>query len=115
MPLIQISGVPPMAVQRKARAKAQPGKVRLKIDSESATPAFQQFVDQLHFRITAGELAPGSKLPSIRALATTHELATNTVAKALRQLEFRGLITAHDRSGYVVATAAGTGEAGSRY
>lgn len=87
-------------------------KTKLKLDSSSATPAFQQIVDQLHFRITAGELPPGTKLPSIRSLATTHKLATNTVAKALRQLEFRGLITAHNRSGYVVA---GVNDSGSRY
>src|SRR5690606_8420462 len=92
--------------------EAPPMKIPLKIDSTSATPAFQQLVDQLHFRIAAGELAAGTKLPSIRALASAHKLATNTVAKALRQLEFRGLITAHNRSGYVVA---GVGAAGGRY
>lgn len=85
---------------------------KLTIDSTNATPAFQQLVDQIHFRITAGELPPGAKLPSIRTLASTHKLAANTVAKALRQLEFRGLITAHNRSGYVVA---GVGDTGNRY
>ena len=87
-------------------------KTKLKLDSTSATPAFQQIVDQLHFRITAGELPPGTKLPSIRSLASTHKLATNTVAKALRQLEFRGLITSHNRSGYVVA---GVNDSGRLY
>lgn len=92
-------------------------KLQLKIDNASATPAFQQLVDQLHFRIAAGELAAGIKLPSIRTLATTHKLATNTVAKALRQLEFRGLIKANNRSGYVVADlkALGVSDGGSRY
>lgn len=77
--------------------------MKLAIDSKSAIPAFQQVVDHVHFKITAGELPPGTKLPSIRALATNHKLAVNTVAKAMRQLEFRGLIKAHNRSGYVVA------------
>ncbi len=90
-------------------------KIQLKIDSASATPAFQQLVDQLHFRITAGELPPGTKLPSIRSLATTHKLAANTVAKALRQLEFRGLIKANNRSGYVVADVKAVGDTASRY
>src|SRR5690606_19379873 len=59
-------------------------------------------VDQIHFLINTGELAKGEKLPSIRSLASEYELATNTVAKAMRQLEFRGLIKAQDRSGYIV-------------
>jgi phosphoribosylformylglycinamidine cyclo-ligase len=76
--------------------------MKLALDSSSATPLFQQFVDQIHFKINTGELKPGEKLPSIRVLANDHNLASNTVAKALRQLEFRGLIKAQARSGYVV-------------
>src|SRR5688572_3433347 len=76
--------------------------MKLKIDAKSALPVFQQIVEQAHFLINTGELPPGSKLPSIRALATKHKLAINTVAKAMRQLEFRGLIKAQPRNGYVV-------------
>lgn len=76
--------------------------MKLTIDPNSPTPVFQQLVDQIHFRINTGELPPGTRLPSIRALAADHDIAVNTVAKALRQLEFRGLIQAQDRSGYVV-------------
>jgi phosphoribosylformylglycinamidine cyclo-ligase len=76
--------------------------MKLHIDANSATPVFQQLVDQIHFLINTGELPPGARLPSIRTLAADHNLATNTVAKALRQLEFRGLIRPRDRSGYVV-------------
>lgn len=76
--------------------------MQLTIDPNSPTPVFQQIVDQIHFLINTGELAPGTRLPSIRALASDHDIAINTVAKALRQLEFRGLIQSQDRSGYVV-------------
>jgi len=77
--------------------------MKLHLDSASTVPVFQQIVDQIHFKITAGELVPGAKLPSLRALAKEHDLAINTVAKALRQLEFRGLLKASNRSGYQVA------------
>jgi len=76
--------------------------MKLNLDPQSSIPVFQQLVDQIHFKITAGELMPGTRLPSIRSLAADHDLATNTVAKALRQLEFRGVLQAVDRSGYVV-------------
>lgn len=76
--------------------------MKLQLDSSSATPLSQQIVDQLHFMINTGELKAGEKLPSIRSVASEYELAVNTVAKAMRQLEFRGLIRSQDRSGYIV-------------
>lgn len=77
--------------------------MNLKIDPALTAPVFQQIIDQLHFAINTGELAPGDKLPSIRSVAVDHDIAANTVAKAYRQLEFRGVITARDRSGFVVS------------
>ena len=73
--------------------------MKISVQTNIAAPVFQQIVDQVHFAISAGELLPGERLPSIRAVATELGIAPNTVAKAYRQLEFRGLITAHDRSG----------------
>jgi len=90
--------------------------MKLELESESPTPVFQQIIDQIHFQINTGDLLPGEKLPSIRNLAAEYELATNTIAKAMRQLEFRGLIIAQDRSGYHVADTAGKGaDNASRY
>ena len=78
--------------------------MKIQIDNTAANPVFQQIVDQVHFAITAGELGHGEKLPSIRSVATDLTIAPNTVTKAYRQLEFRGLIKAQDRSGFVVMT-----------
>lgn len=80
--------------------------MKIQLNPASSLPVFQQLIDQLHFAITAGELVAGGKLPSIRSIAAELEIAPNTVAKAYRQLEFRGLIEAHDRSGYTVAAQA---------
>ena len=76
--------------------------MKIEIDQDSNTPAFQQLLDQIHFLINTDELKPGERLPSIRQLADICGLAANTVAKAMRQLEFRGLVRAQDRSGFVV-------------
>ncbi len=84
--------------------------MKLSIDESSAVPIFQQVVDELHFAINTGQLKPGDKLPSIRKLAKENKLAVNTAAKAFRQLEFRGVVFARDRSGYIVA-----GNDGGRY
>ena len=80
--------------------------MKLDLDANSAVPVFQQISNQVHFAIQTGALAPGIRLPSIRALAADTNIAANTVAKAYRNLEFRGLIQALDRSGFVVAAVA---------
>ena len=46
-----------------------------------------QLVAQLELRILGGELAPGEKLPSVRALARRLRLHPNTVSAAYRKLE----------------------------
>jgi phosphoribosylformylglycinamidine cyclo-ligase len=81
--------------------------MKITIDNSSPTPVFQQIVDTIHFAINTGELVPGERLPSIRKLAGDNHIAANTVAKAFRQLEFRGLVIARDRSGYIVANKDG--------
>ncbi len=83
----------------------------IKIDPGVTTAVFQQIADQIHFAINTGQLKPGDKLPSIRTVAAKHSVATNTVAKAYRQLEFRGVIESIDRSGFVVSE----GKTESRY
>ena len=84
--------------------------MKLDLDPDAAIPLFQQIVDQVHFAINTGELEQGERLPSIRSVASDYNLAANTVAKAFRQLEFRGLIKARDRSGFIVS-----GQSESRY
>jgi phosphoribosylformylglycinamidine cyclo-ligase len=90
--------------------------MKLDLDPQSPTPVFQQIIDQIHFQINTGELKAGEKLPSIRTLAAEYDLATNTIAKAMRQLEFRGLVIAQERSGYHVADTKGAAaDNASRY
>ena len=53
--------------------------------------------------IAAGDLTPGTMLPSCRALAGQFGLSRNTVQAAYAALTDRGLLSVRDRSGYVVA------------
>jgi DNA-binding GntR family transcriptional regulator len=56
-------------------------------------------------RIAAGQLCPGDRLPSERALQTTSGAARGTVREGLAQLEAEGLIYRRDRSGWYVSPA----------
>lgn len=52
--------------------------------------------------IASGELAPGKRLPSTRALATRCGLNANTISAAYRQLEFTGWVESVHGSGVFV-------------
>lgn len=55
-------------------------------------PIFQQIVDGVRLGIAGGELAAGSRLPSVRSLAIQLTVNPNTVAKAYNELIAEGLI-----------------------
>jgi DNA-binding transcriptional regulator YhcF (GntR family) len=75
------------------------------IDPESAVPPFEQVRAQFAHRIADGTLPVGTKLPTVRALAADLSLATNTVARAYRELETAGMIETRGRAGTFVAAS----------
>ncbi|SDS16482.1 GntR family transcriptional regulator [Microlunatus soli] len=77
----------------------------LLIDSQSPVPPFVQLKEQLRAQIRAGELAPGTRLPTVRKLASDLAIAPNTVARAYRELEAEKLIITRGRHGTQVADA----------
>ncbi|MBL8932660.1 MAG: GntR family transcriptional regulator [Kineosporiaceae bacterium] len=75
----------------------------VRIDREAGTPPFEQLELQLAALIEQGTLRAGDKLPTVRRLADDLGLAANTVARAYRDLEARGLVDTRGRSGTFVA------------
>lgn len=75
----------------------------LQIDPGAASAPFEQLRAQLAAAITSGELAPGTRLPTVRRLAGDLGLAPNTVARSFRALESDGLIETKGRLGSFVA------------
>ncbi len=59
----------------------------LTVDPRSSTPIYQQVVDGVKSAVARGLLPPGSRMPSVRELATSMTLNHNTVAKAYQELE----------------------------
>jgi DNA-binding transcriptional regulator YhcF (GntR family) len=77
----------------------------IRVDSAAAEPPYEQIRAQLAARISSGELPPGTRLPTVRGLADTLRVATNTVARAYRELEHAGMVTTRGRAGTVVSGA----------
>ena len=76
----------------------------VRIDSTSATPPFEQVRAHIAGLIARGELSPGTKLPTVRQLATDVSIAANTAARVYRELESDGLIATHGRRGTFVSS-----------
>ena len=74
------------------------------IEPHSAVPAFEQVRAQVAEMIVAGSLPEGTRLPSIRQLASDLALAPGTVARAYRELEAEGLVSSRVRHGTVVSS-----------
>jgi GntR family transcriptional regulator len=55
-------------------------------------PIYEQVRDGLRQKIISGELLPGEKLPSVRALATMLTINPNTIQRAYEALEKDGYI-----------------------
>lgn len=82
------------------------------VDADSDVPPFEQLRIQIAGRIAAGDLPPGSRLPTVRALAEELGLAVNTVAKTYRALETDGSVVTQGRRGtFVPLTSSGHDDA----
>jgi len=75
----------------------------LTIDPKSHVPPFEQLRLQLLEQVKTGELAAGTKLPTVRRLAEDLGIAPNTVARAYRELEADGFIETRGRNGTLVS------------
>ena len=62
------------------------------IDFDAAYPIYEQVIEEIKKEIVRGELKPGAKLPSQRQLARKIEVNPNTVQRAYREMEQRGLV-----------------------
>jgi len=76
--------------------------LQLTIDAESGTAPFEQVRTQIAAAVAEGQLRPGTKLPTVRQLASDLGLAANTVARAYRELEADAVVATHGRGGTFV-------------
>ena len=79
----------------------------LRLDFSGDAPIYQQIRDQVVAAIASGELRPGERLPTIRALAEECGINMMTASKAYQLLKTEGYITTGRRDGAVVRLPAG--------
>jgi DNA-binding transcriptional regulator YhcF (GntR family) len=75
------------------------------VDPRSPTPPFEQLRISIRRLVATGELRLGSRLPTVRQLASDLGIAPGTVARAFRELESEGIIETRGRHGTRVKSA----------
>jgi DNA-binding transcriptional regulator YhcF (GntR family) len=74
------------------------------LDASSGVPFYRQIIDQVLLAVADGRLKPGAQLPTVRQLAVDLAVNLNTVAKAYREMEIRGIVETQQGTGTFVAT-----------
>src|SRR5881227_2503053 len=72
---------------------------QFRLDLHSGVPVYRQIIDQVIGGIAAGTLAAGDQLPTVRQLAVDLSINPNTVIRAYRELEIRGVLETQQGTG----------------
>lgn len=71
-------------------------------DLSSDRPIYTQLIEQIELKICSGIYEPGTKMPSVRDLATEAAVNPNTMQRALSELEETGLLYSQRTTGRFV-------------
>lgn len=70
-----------------------------RLDTASGVPTYLQLVQQVEHALRLGYLKPGDQLPKVRDAVATLAINPNTVLKAYRELETKGLASGRPGQG----------------
>src|ERR1700693_270738 len=85
------------------RAPASP--IEFRLDPASGVPTHLQLVHQVEHAMRLGYLKPGDRLPKVRDAVASLAINPNTVLKAYRELEIKGLAAGRPGQGtFIKAT-----------
>jgi GntR family transcriptional regulator len=87
------------------KTTAQLGKqpFEFRLDLHSGVPVYRQIIDQIMGGIATGVLAGGDQLPTVRQVAVDLAINPNTVGRAYRELEIRGVLDTQQGTGTFVS------------
>lgn len=73
------------------------------LDLASGVPVYRQIIDQVTSGIASGAVGAGYQLPTVRQLAVDLAVNPNTVVRAYRELEIRGILETQQGTGTFIA------------
>jgi GntR family transcriptional regulator len=77
--------------------------IPFRLDTASGVPFYRQIIDQVLLAVADGRLKPGVQLPTVRQLAVDLSVNLNTIARAYREMEIRGIVETQQGTGTFVS------------
>jgi GntR family transcriptional regulator len=74
-----------------------------RLDLRSGVPVYRQIIDQVMGGMAAGVLTGGHQLPTVRQVAVDLAINPNTVVRAYRELEIRGVLETQQGTGTFIS------------
>ncbi|HET6151590.1 MAG TPA: GntR family transcriptional regulator [Marmoricola sp.] len=96
-----------MTVDKKVKDEAQPSPITFRLDPTSGVPTYLQIVQQVEHALRLGYLEPGDQLPKVREVVASLAINPNTVLKAYRELEHKGLASGRPGRGTFIDATLG--------
>jgi GntR family transcriptional regulator len=95
-----------MTLDKGSSAEDRPvSPIEFRLDFASGVPTYLQLVQQVEHALRLGYLAPGDQLPRVRDVVAALAINPNTVLKAYRDLETKGLAVGRPGQGtFIEAT-----------
>jgi GntR family transcriptional regulator len=92
-----------MTIDKGLRSESSP--IEFRLDATSGVPTYLQLVHQVEHALRLGYLEPGDQLPKVRDVVASLAINPNTVLKAYRELETKGLTAGRPGQGtFIQAT-----------
>jgi|SRR6185312_5434705 DNA-binding transcriptional regulator YhcF (GntR family) len=76
---------------------------RFQLDLHSGVPVYRQIIDQVMGGLASAALTAGDQLPTVRQLAVDLSINPNTVIRAYRELEIRGILETQQGTGTFIS------------
>jgi GntR family transcriptional regulator len=81
--------------------------VEFRLDTASGVPTYLQLVQQVEHALRLGYLKPGDQLPKVRDVVASLAINPNTVLKAYKELEIKGLTAGRPGQGTFIQATLG--------
>ena len=85
------------------KTPSQPEPFAFRLDAHSGVPVFRQIIDQVQTGIAAGALRFGDQLPTVRQTSVDLAIDPNTVLRAYREMEIRGIVDTQQGTGTFIS------------
>lgn len=93
--------------QLSASERLDASPIAFRLDPASGMPTYLQLVQQVEHALRLGYLKPGDRLPKVREVVADLAINPNTVLKAYRDLEQKGLASGRPGQGTFIDASLG--------